>query len=164
MTQRQSVKDRRELLLGILGQQPVSCAQVPFFRIAGGILIHIQNQGLEKVSFTAVPEMIALAGAGVSNDDIGEDLGHERIAVEIRHTVPGIAVFRVYQVKNLHVIPFFAEQLRGIRVKLALAVRDDHRFAALDILKQGVADDGAGLHCAGCAAHREWCLLPCRSD
>ena len=103
---------------------------MPFFRIAGGILIHIQNQGLEKVSLTSVPEMIALAGAGVSNDDIGEDLGHERIAVEIRHTVPGIAVFRVYQVKNLHVIPVFAEQLRGIRVKLALAVRDDHRFAA----------------------------------
>ena len=41
MTQRQSVKDRRELLLGILGQQPVSCAQVLFLRIAGGILIHI---------------------------------------------------------------------------------------------------------------------------
>ena len=149
MTQRQSVKDRRELLLGVLGKQPVSCAQVLFIRIAGGILIHIQNQRLEKVSLTAVPEMIAFAGACISDDDIGEDLGHERIAVEIRHTVPGIAVFRVYQVKNLHIIPVFAEQLRGIRVKLALAVRDDHGLAALDVLKQGVADDGARLHRAG---------------
>ena len=149
MTQRQSVKDRRELLLGILSQQPVSCAQVLFLRIAGGILIHIQNQGFEKVSLTAVPEMIAFAGACIPDNDIGEDLGHERIAVEIRHTVPGITVFGVNKVKNLHVIPVFAEQLRGIRVKLALAVRDDHGLAALDVLKQGVADDGAGLHCAG---------------
>ena len=122
-----------------------------FFRIAGWILIHIQNQGLEKVSLTAVPEMIAFSGACIADNDIGEDLGHKRIAVEIRHTVPGITVFGVYQIKNLHIIPILAEQLRGIRVKLALAVRDDHGLAALDVLKQGVADDGAGLHCAGCA-------------
>ena len=60
-------------------------------------------------------------------------------------------MLRIDQIEDLHVIPVFAKELRGIGVELTLAVRDDHGLAALDVLKQGVADDRAGLHGTGCA-------------
>ena len=81
MIEGQALKDRRQLLFGVLGQHPVYGREMFLLRRAGLILIHIEDQRLEKVAFAVVPEMIALAGAGIANDGVGEHLGHERVAV-----------------------------------------------------------------------------------
>ena len=46
-----------------------------------------------------------------------------------------------------------AEQLRGVRVELTLAVRDDGRLPTLDDVEQGRTDESPGLASAGSAEH-----------
>ena len=121
---------------------------------------HIQNQRLQKVGFTVVPEVVSLTRACVADDDIGQHLSHQGIPAHIRHAVPCIGVHGIHQVEDLHLIPIFAKQLRGIIVHLALRVRYDHGLPSLDGLEQIVADHSTGFHGAGSAKH---CGVPIQS-
>ena len=116
VTDRQSLKQRGELLFSKLCEHVVGFTEVFLISSASGILVHIQYQGFEKITLAAVPKMIAFAGTGVADNDIGEYLGHECVSVQVGHAVPGVAVFGVDQIENLHVIPVFSEQFRGIRI------------------------------------------------
>ena len=115
------------------------------------ILIHVKDQGLEQIGFAVVPEVVAFAGAGVADDDVGQHVSHKGVALEVRHAVPGVPVGGTHQVEDLHVIPILTVQLRGIPVELTLGVRHHHRLTALDGLEQSIADHRPGLHGSGSA-------------
>ena len=63
-------------------------------------------------------------------------------------------MLRVHQIEDLHLIPVLAEQLRGVRVQLPFAVRDDGRLPTLDDVEQGRTDESPRLTCAGGPEHR----------
>ena len=62
-------------------------------------------------------------------------------------------MLRVHQVKDFYLISVATEQLRGVRVQLPFAVRDDGRLPTLDDVEQGRTDESPGLASAGSAEH-----------
>ena len=66
--------------------------------------------------------MIPLPLACIADNDVRQDLGHQSVIRDICHTVPGIGVLWVYQVKYLHLIPILAKQFRTVVIQLALWV------------------------------------------
>ena len=62
-------------------------------------------------------------------------------------------MLRVYQVEDFYLIPVAAEQLRGVRVQLSFAVRDDGRLSPADDVEQSRTDESPGLASAGSAEH-----------
>ena len=145
MIYRKLVEQPCELAFRVLRQHPVDPRKVLCFRIRLN-QIHIQHQCFEQVRLAVVPEVIALAGAGVADDNGGQHVGHERVAMQVGHAVPGVTVGRADQIEHLHVIPILAVELRGIRVKLALGVGHHHRLTSLDGLEQCVPDHRTRLH------------------
>ena len=69
--QRQPVKEGSKLFFCVLGEHLVDSGQVALLRTAGGVQIHIEDQALEQVGLTIIPEVVALSiSFGVGDDDI----------------------------------------------------------------------------------------------
>ena len=83
MIQRQLLKKRRQLPLAVLSQEPVGGRQVLRLRAAAPVQIDIEHQRFEQISLAVVPEMVALALPGVGDDDIGQHLRQQSIAVQV---------------------------------------------------------------------------------
>ena len=98
--------------------------------------------------------------SGIGDDNICEHLGHQSVAAQIKHTVPGVAQLRLEQVVNADGIPVFSEQLHSIRVHFRLGIRDDHGLPAADTLKQGWTDYTAGFHRSAGAEHSDVLVEP----
>jgi len=45
----------------------------------------------------------------VGDDHVGEDLGHEGVAAQVEHAVPGVAVLRLQEVIDPHLIAVLLE-------------------------------------------------------
>ena len=114
VVERQLLKERRELALAVAYQHLVDRGEVLLLGCAAGIRVYIEHKRLEQVGLTVVPEVVALALAGVADNDVGEHLREQRITAEVGHTVPGVAVRRVYQVEHLDLIAVGTEHLRCV--------------------------------------------------
>jgi len=93
--------------------------------------------------------MVALALAGVGDDDVYEHLRQQGVAVQVRHAVPRVAMRRVHEIEHLHLIPIPAEHLGSVAVEFALGVCDHCGFPAFQYSKERRTDDASGLHGPG---------------
>lgn len=118
MIRRQLLEHDGQRFLGIVGQQLVDVGQILPLRREGFVQVGIEDQRFQQVCLTAIPEMIAFAVAGIANNDVGEDLSHHGISVQIGHAVPRVTVQGVNQVQHLDLVSAFPEQLGGIAVHL----------------------------------------------
>ena len=161
MADGQPVKEHGEFLLRVLGEHLIDGGQVPLLRRAGAVQVHIKDQALEQVALAVVPEVVALLIAlRVGDDHVGEDLGHECVAAQVKHAVPGVAVLRLQKVIDPHLIAVLFEQLRRVGEHLRLWIRDHYRLAAPDALEQGRPDDAPGLHGAAGAEDGDVLIEP----
>ena len=85
----QTLEHGGQLLFRVAGQHLIDGREVALLGRPAGILIHIEDERLQEIGFAVVPEVVAFVVAlGVGDDDVGEDLGHERVAVQVEHGVP----------------------------------------------------------------------------
>ena len=135
-----------QCLFRVPGKQLIDIGQI--FPLRGETLIQIsvEDKGLEQVGFTVVPEVVTFAAAGVADDDIGENLRHHGITVQIGHTVPGIAMLGVNQIQNLDLISVVPKQFRCISVHFGFGIGNQDGLASADGREKSISDDSSGLH------------------
>ena len=73
MIQRQPVKEGGKLFFCVLGEHLVDSGQVALLRTAGGVQIHIEDQALEQVGLTIIPEVVALALSMLIKEILGSE-------------------------------------------------------------------------------------------
>ena len=81
MVKRKLIELGYQLAFTILGKHLVNRGQVLLIWIQFLILVNHQDERLEKIAFTVVPEVITFTGTGVADDDIGQNLCHQCVAV-----------------------------------------------------------------------------------
>ena len=150
------VKEHGELFLRVLGEHLIDGGQVPLLWCPGAVQIHIEDQALEQIALTVVPEVVTfLVALRVGDDHISEDLGHEGIAAQVEHAVPGVTVLRLQKVIDPHLVAVLFEQFRRVCEHLRLRIRDYHRLPPPNALEQGRTNHAPGLPGAAGAEHRD---------
>ena len=86
MAGRQHGKEVIQFLLRVQHQQLIDLTDVPALRWI--TQRHIQYQRFQQVHLRGVPEMVAFFAAGISDDNVTEDLRHQFIALDLRQAVP----------------------------------------------------------------------------
>ena len=77
-----------QLLLCVAGQHLVDGREVSLLGRAAGVLIHIEDECLQEIGLTVIPEVVALTFARIRDNDIGQHLSQQCITAEIGHAVP----------------------------------------------------------------------------
>ena len=95
MVRRQLLKHDGQRFFGIVGQQLIDVGQIFSIRWEGLVQIGIENQCLQQICLTVVPEMVAFAVTGIADDDVGEDLCHHGVSIQVGHAVPGVPMQRI---------------------------------------------------------------------
>ena len=83
MIKRQLVKHGGQLPLTVLRKQLIYGGEMLHIGASCPILVNEQDQRLQEISFAVVPEVIAFTRAGVADNDIGQYLRHQRVAVQV---------------------------------------------------------------------------------
>ena len=83
MVKRQLVKHGGQLPLTVLRKQLIYGGEMLHIGASCPILVNEQDQRLQEIAFAVVPEVIAFTRAGVADNDIGQYLRHQRVAVQV---------------------------------------------------------------------------------
>ena len=114
MTNRQDIKQSVQFLLAAHGKQLIDFTDVPLLRRV--IIAHIQHQCLEQIEFGVVPEVVAPLTAGVLDDHITKQLGHQLFPFDLRQAVPGVRGRWRYQIEYADGVALAAQVLAGFFV------------------------------------------------
>ena len=83
MVKWQFIELRYQLTLCILSKQLINLTQILLIRIQFLILVNHQDKRLKQVAFTVIPEVITLSGTGVTDDDVGQNLSHQGVSIQV---------------------------------------------------------------------------------
>ena len=97
--------------------------------------------------------MIRLSGTGVFNDDVCKELRHGFLAFNLHQAVPGIGIFRVYQIEDTDGISVFLQIDGHILIKLTFRIGDNQGFPSGDTGKYKIPHKGSGFHGTGRAIY-----------
>ena len=151
MGDREQVEEAVQLLFTAHGQQLVDLPDVLPLRREP--LVHIQDEGLQKVHLRIVPEPVTLWGACVPDDDVAEELCHDLLPFDFRKAVPAVGILRVDQVKYPHSVAVLLKVEAQVCVELGFGVGDDEALPPLHALEHHVPCIGPALHAAAGPEH-----------
>ena len=83
MAKRQLIELGYQLPLTVLGKQLIYRSKILLIETQFLILVYHQDQRLQQIAFTVVPEMITLTGTGIADNDVGQNLSHQGISVQV---------------------------------------------------------------------------------
>ena len=81
MIERKFFKHCCQLVLAVLGKELVHGGEMLHIGASRSVLVYKQDQRLQQIALAIVPEVVSFSGTGVADDNIGQHLRHQGIAV-----------------------------------------------------------------------------------